>query len=451
MTRPPAVGPLPALAAPAPLAFRLANGLRVLAVPRRAAPIVAANLLIQSGSDADPPERAGLASLAAEMLDEGAGERGPLEIAEALDRLGADLGLGAGRDGSQLTLQVPAAEFNAALGIAADVVIRPRLDPKDWDRVRHDRLTALGQRRDQPEAVGDLVAMLTLFGADHPYGRPVDGLERSVGAITLDDVRGFHRRIWSPAHAVLALARDFDPEALPAVLEQAFGAWQPAPRPSLPAPPPRPALPRLVMVDRPGAPQSVLRMIGPGSSRHAPERAALSMLNVVLGGTFTSRLNFTLREKKGYTYGAGSSFGFFRHPAAFLARSSVFTEVTGPAVADALAEIGRMRSDDVTAEELTKARASLLGRTAEALSTASGTAATFGELGLYDLPTDEPARFVRTVMETDAAALTALAERYLDPEQLAIVVVGDRAVVEPQLRTLGLPAPIVRGPEGDLL
>jgi len=150
MRHAPVVGPLPALVTPKPLCFQLSNGIDVIAVQRLAAPIVAMNLVLRTGSDQDPADRAGLASLTAEMMDEGAGPRSAMEIAESLERLGADLWLGAGRDGSQLTLQVPTEEFSAALEIAADIVVRPRLAPPDWERVRHDRMTGLAQRRDQP-------------------------------------------------------------------------------------------------------------------------------------------------------------------------------------------------------------------------------------------------------------------------------------------------------------
>ena len=449
MHAPPVVGALPSLVAPTAIQFRLSNGIEVVAVRRQVAPMVALNLVLRTGADHDPAERAGLASLTAEMLDEGAGDRSALEIAEELERLGADLYLGVGRDGSQLTLQVPTEEFGSALRIATDVVLRPRLEIPDWERVLHDRVTSLAQRRDQPESVADLVAARTLFGAAHPYGRPVDGFERTAAAISLDDVKSFHDRFWRPNNAVVALAGDFDPASLRDDLERAFGAWTPAPIPAAPPTPPFPALPRLVLVDRPGAPQSVVRVVGPGSSRHAADRPGLSMLNIVLGGSFTSRLNFTLREKRGYTYGAGSSFSTYRRPSAFAARSSVFTQVTAPAVTDFLTEIGRMRTDEIAPEEITKARASLLGRTAEALSTSSGTAATFAEIGLYELPIDEPGRFIEAVASTNEKTIKDLAMQYLDPDKLGIVIVGDRAVIEPGLRAIGLPQPLLRDPDGD--
>jgi len=449
MAHRPVVGPFPALVMPQPISFVLSNGMEVVAVRRRAAPIVALNLVIRTGADQDPPGQTGLASLTAEMMDEGAGPRTALEIAESLERLGADLWVGAGRDGAQLNLQVPSEEFSQALEIATDIVLRPRFEVADWERVHHDRLTALQQRRDQPESVADLITALALYGPTHPYGRPVDGLEATIGALALDDVRAFHDRFWRPNNAVVTLAGDFEPATLAEELERAFSRWRPAPLP-VTAPTPRlPSLPRLVMVDRPGAPQSVLRMVGPGSSRLAPDRPAVQMLNVVLGGTFTSRLNFTLREKKGYTYGASSGFSAFRRPSSFTVRTSVFTQVTGAAITDALEEIGRMRTDDVGDAEMTKARATLLDRTAEALSTASGVAGTFADMGLYGLPADEPARFIAAVAATTADDMKQAAARYLDPDRLGIVVVGDRATIEPELRALGLPAPVVLDAEGE--
>jgi predicted Zn-dependent peptidase len=448
MHQQPVVGPFPALVMPKPVTFTLANGLNVIAVRREAAPIVALNLVLRTGADHDPPGQTGLASLTAEMMDEGAGARSAMEIAEVVERLGADLWVGAGRDGAQLNLQVPSDVFRPALEVAADIILRPRFEAADWERVYHDRMTALQQRRDQPEAVADLITALTLYGPDHQYGRPVDGLESSLSAIGLDDVRAFHGRFWRPNNAVITMAGDFDPATLRDELEGAFGAWQPAALPETRPTPPLPPLPRLVLVDRPGAPQSVLRIVGPGTSRRSPDRPAVSMLNVVLGGTFTSRLNFTLREKKGYTYGASSGFSAFRRPSSFTVRTSVFTQMTAGAVGDALAEIGRMRTDEIDGAEMTKARATLFDRTAEALATASGVAGTFADIGLYELPGDEPARFIAAVAATTPDDVRQAAVRYLDPEKLGVIVVGDRAAVEPALRELGLPAPVLLDPEG---
>jgi zinc protease len=451
MRQAPAVGPLPTLEPTRPTRFVLSNGLEVVAIRREVAPLVAVNVMIRSGSNADLPGLAGLGSSTADLLDEGAGTRGPLQMAEDLEQLGADLWLGCGRDGAQVSLQVPSKGFEAALALAADVLVRPRLDADDWARVKNDRLTSLAQRRDQAESVAGLVADRVLFGDDHPYGRSPDGFEPTVARIAVDDIRRYHAAHYRPNNACLVVAGAFDEAALPRQLEAALAAWTPGPTPALAAPPPLPVAPRLVLVDRPAAPQTIVRIVAPGTDRASPDRPALTMLNAVLGGSFTSRLNFNLREQKGYTYGAGSSFVFLRGAGAFSARAAVFTEVTAAAVTEFLVELRAVREQPFTDDERTKARAMLLDRVAEGLATSGGIAATFADLGLYGRPLDEPERFIAALARTTADDLQRLARTYIDPERVCIVVVGDRAAIEPGLRALGLPAPQLRDADGELL
>jgi predicted Zn-dependent peptidase len=230
-----------------------------------------------------------------------------------------------------------------------------------------------------------------------------------------------------------------------------LAAWLPGPPPPTAVVPPWPTRPRLLLCDRPGAPQSVVRLVAPGTDRFSPDRPGLSMLNAILGGSFTSRLNFNLREKHGYTYGAASSFSFLRQAGTFAARAAVFVESTAPAVREMLAELSGLRERPITADEHAKAHATLLMRVAEGLSSAGGMATTFGELGLYGLPLDEPMRFVGALGRTTADDLRALGERYVDPDAACIAIVGDRAAIEPGLRDLGLPAPVMRNADGDLL
>lgn len=447
----PSVGPLPPLRTPALERFVLSNGLEVVAIPRQTAPIVSMTLMLRAGADAEPPELTGLASLTAEMLDEGAGNRSALDLAGDLEQLGADLWLGAGRDGSQLNLQVPSKGFEPALQIAADVIMRPRLGADDWARVQHDRLTGLQQRRDQPEAVANVVADRVLYGDRHPYGQSSEGREATVQRITLADVARFHETQWRSNQATLIVGGEVDPAVLHDQLERAFGGWTPGQIPRV-APAGRPSQPpRLVLVDRPDAPQSIIRIVAPGEPRLSPLRTGLRMMNAILGGSFTSRLNFNLREQKGYTYGASSGFSFMRHAGAFSARAAVFTEVTAASVTEFLNELRGIGERPITVDELTKARATLLGRAAEAMSTAAGLTATYGEIRLYDLPLDEPGRFVAEMDKEDAASLQALAARHIDAERVGIVIVGNRAVIEPELRALGLPEPQLRDADGDVL
>jgi zinc protease len=452
MAERPAIGPLPALKLSPPVTFKLANGLEVIAVPRHAAPIVALTLVVRSGADADPAKLAGLAIATADMLDEGAGDRDALALARDLEALGADLFLGAARDGSTLSLNVPSPGFATALGLAADVVLRPRLTEADWKRVQNDRLTGLIQRRDQPEAVAALVADRVLHGDDHPYGRPTTGYQATMGAIAVEDLRRFHATHWRPGNATAIVVGDFQPEALRPLLETALQDWKAGPTPKpVAAAGKRGKRPRFVLVDKPGAPQTVLRLVGPGVARQAPDRPPLALLATVLGGSFTSRLNFNLREQKGYTYGASSSFQFLRRPGAFVAAASVFTKVTDASLGEFLKELGALRTGEVTAEELSKGKAILQQRIAEALSTTGGTAGTFADLALYRLPLDEPARFTRAVAGAKAPLLKRLATKTIDPATMTVVAVGDRKVIEPALRAAGLPAPEIRDADGQLV
>jgi predicted Zn-dependent peptidase len=445
----PAVGPLPPLRVPRLSQFHLGNGLEVVAIPRTVAPIVSLTLTLRSGADAEPAAMAGLASLTAEMMDEGAGDRSALDIARDLEQIGADLWLGAGRDGSQLGLQVPRAGFERALQIASDILLRPRFAADDWERVKSDRLTGLAQRRDQPESVSNVVADRVLFAGDHPYGQPVEGFEGTVGRIALPDVSRFHAARWRSSDASLIVAGDVDERALPEQLERAFGRWAGGDVPAIRAGG-RPATPpRLVLVHRPGAPQSVVRVIAPGETRLSTERTALRMLNAIFGGTFTSRLNFNLREQKGYTYGANSSFSFMRQAGSFTARAAVFTEVTAASVTEFLNELRELRQRPIIDDELTKARATLLDRAAEALSTTGGLTSLYGELRLYGLGLDEPARFVRELEEPTAVSLQELARRHIDPDQVGFVIVGDRVAIEPELLALGLPPPRLYDADGN--
>jgi zinc protease len=449
MTSAPAVGPLPAVVVPSATRFTLSNGLPVVTVRREVAPIVSAALMVRRGAGDEPPELAGAVSLTAEMLDEGAGSRDALALADTLERLGADLWLGSGRDGSQLSVQAPRETFFDALDLAGDVILRPQLTQGDWERVLSDRRTSVVQRRDQPESVVNVVSDRMLFGDDHPYGHPVEGFTRTLDRLSLENVRELHKLYWQPSNAFMVVAGAFDEGALRDRLERALGEWRwSTPGTTRPAPA-WPQRPRLCIVDRPGAPQSVVRLVAPGVDRLSPDRPGLAMLNAVLGGSFTSRLNFNLREKHGFTYGAASSFAFLRHPGSFAARASVFAESTAPSVREMLAELTGLRERPVTTEEHAKARATLLMRVAEGLSTTGGLAATFGELGLYDLPLDEPKRFVAALEATTADDLRSLASRYIDPDAASIVIVGDRAAIEGPLRDLGLPAAVVRDADGD--
>ena len=333
--------------------------------------------MFRSGAACDPPGRAGLASITAEMLDEGAGARDALGIAAELEQLGADLWLGSGRDGSQLSMQAPRETFPAAMAIAADVLIRPRLEQADWQRVHNDRRTGVvaaprsarggGERR---RRIGSCSATTTPTASRSTgwSGRSTRSRSTTCARFTPPTTARATRRWSSPATSTRRRCRRS--------WRRCSAAWKPAPPPPAPRPLPWPSRPRLVIIDRPGAPQSIVRLVAPGTDRFSPDRPGLSMLNAILGGSFTSRLNFNLREKHGYTYGAASSFSFLRHAGSFAARAAVFAESTAPAVREMLSELSGLHERPITTEEHAKAHATLLMRVAEGLSTTGGMAPT---------------------------------------------------------------------------
>jgi zinc protease len=312
-------------------------------------------------------------------------------------------------------------------------------------------MTALVQRRDQPDAVAGVVADLVLFGPGHPYGRPVAGWPRTVQAIAAPDLRQFYEGHWRPNNAALIVAGAFEPARLKPLLQAALGGWAAKPVPPVPAAPAAaPDRPRFVLVDKPGAPQTVLRLVGPGAARSSPDRPGLSLLATVLGGSFTSRLNANLRERNGYTYGAAAGFAFLRQPGAFSARSSVFTKVTDAALGEMFKEIAALTAAPVTADELGKAQAILQQRLAQALATTSGTAESYADIVLYGLPLDEPRRFANKLAAARPPALERLARAAVVRDALTVVAVGDRQAIETGLRAQGLPAPELRDADGDV-
>ncbi|HET8697703.1 MAG TPA: pitrilysin family protein, partial [Gammaproteobacteria bacterium] len=272
-SKPPAPGPAPALHLPAIEKLKLSNGLAVWIVEQHEVPVVQVNLVLETGSADDPPGKFGVASLAMAMLTEGAGARSALEIADAVDFLGADLGAAAGIDASAVRLHVPAARLAAALPIMADVALRPTFPPEELERQRDDRLTDLLQARDNPQTIGALAFARVLFGPEHRFGTATVGTAATIAAFTADDLRAFYRSAMQPGNATLIVVGDVTPATAMPLLESAFGAWKsdgaaPAHR-SLPAAPQRSAR-EVYIVDKPGAPQSQIRIGAVGVARSTP-------------------------------------------------------------------------------------------------------------------------------------------------------------------------------------
>ena len=437
----PDLGPAPAFQPPAVERFELSNGLPVLFVEKPGVPLAQVNLLVRGGAVADPDGRGGLAALTADMMDEGAGDRDALALADAIDFLGIDLSTRADLASLQVQLHTPVSKLDSALALMADIALRPTFPEADLERLRTSRLTALDQRRDEARAIASVLFDRTLYGDASPYGRQVSGTPASIGALTRADLVAFHDAAVRPGNAALVVVGALDRAAVAPRLEALFGAgaWgRGGPMAGGVVPKPEQVAGReVLLVDKPGAAQTVVRIGRIGATRSTPDYAALQVLNTVLGGSFTSRLNQNLREDKGYSYGAGSSFDFRPVAGPFTASADVQTAATGPALTEFFRELDGIMAT-VPADEVAKARSYVALSFPRPFGTVRGTAAVVGDLFLDGLGLDAYDDYTARVLAVTAADLERVAARYLDPERVAVVLVGDRAAIEADVRALEL-------------
>ena len=436
----PALGPAPAFTPPAVERYALSNGLPVLFVAKPGVPVAQVNLLVRTGS-VDDGARDGLARLATDMMDEGAGALSALELADAIEFLGVRLGVGADRHHLQASLWTPTSKLDASLPLLADVALRPTFPEADLERVRTSTLTSLGQRADEPRAIASAALAQALYGLEHPYGRTGEGSPEAIRALTRDDLVAFHDRAVRPSNAALVVVGALAWDETRPRLEAAFGAdaWpaRPAPAPTAVRPPEAVGGRRVLLVDKPGAAQTVVRVARIGAARDTDDFHAIGVLNTILGGSFTSRLNQNLRERNGYAYGASSSFDFRPVPGPFVAAADVQTDVTAAAVAEFFHELAALRQP-VPGAELAKARDYRALSYPAPFATVGGTAARVGDLWLDGLPDDTFARYGADTRAVSEADLARVAETYVTPEAVVVVLVGDRAAIEAGVRQLDL-------------
>jgi predicted Zn-dependent peptidase len=437
-SRPPEVGPPPPLAL-APIERRtLSNGLTVLYMGKHEVPLVQVNLVLRVGSAADPADAQGVASMTAAMLDEGAGDRDALALGDAIEFLGAGLGIGSDHHSTTIRLHVPVAQFTPALALLADVALRPRFDAGELDRQRRQRITSLLQARDQPNAIAARAYDRALFGDTHPYGRLASGDAASLQSMTRDHLVQFHRTWFVPNNAALIVVGDIALDALMPALERAFGGWRRANVPTVHVPTATQVASRTVtLVNKPEAAQSAVRIGRIGVARDTEDYYALTVLNTILGGSFTSRLNTRLREEKGYAYGANSGFAFRQSAGPFTASSNVQTAVTDSSLYWFMHELHAI-GEPVPEDELARARNYVALRFPGAFQSVAQVAGNLETLWQYNLPLTYFNTFVQRILAVTQADVQRVARQYLDPERMAIVIVGDQSVIEAGVRGLNL-------------
>lgn len=438
-SKPPAAARPQPLTLPTAQSFTLPNGLTVIHSPKPGLPLVSASLVLRAGQAANPADRPGLATFVAAMLAEGTATRSATQIAEQVANLGVTLQAQAGREEARIELSGLKASAPEALALMADVVQRPAFAPAEVERKRGELLAAVAQTREQPEALAGAIGDRVVFGEGHPLAPMSLGDEASLKAIDADALRRFWQARYRPEQAALVVAGDLSEAELRALIDPLFGSWTgTGPAPAItPLPAARPIAARTVLVDKPGAPQTALAVVAPGPVAGLPEAASVKVMNAALGGLFTSRINTQLREVKGYTYGVSSAYLMGRERGQFAIRGSVRTDVTGAALVDLWKEIEGMRAKPMGSAELKRVRNAQLLALPGLFDTNGAVVAGYAGNWAAGRPlaaiTGQPQAYAAV---TAASALKA-ARQHLDPAQLIVVAVGDKAKLQPQLEAIG--------------
>ena len=436
--QPPAPAKEPAFTLPKAEQFKLDNGLTVLLVEQHKLPVVAANLVVLRGSDSNPPDRPGLASFTSAMLQEGTQDRPALQLADDVDQLGATLSTTSAADYSAVAIRGLKRNAQGEFDLLSDVVLHPAFREPDVERLRKQRLTALLQERDSPPVLSRKVLYSSLYGPKNPYGYLESGTRESTVATTRDDLVNFWKQGYVPGDSALVLAGDLTVPEARDLANKYFGSWSGAvPSHQLPSVGSN-LQARIVIVDKPGAPQTFLRAGNIAMPRSSSDWVAAQVLNAALGGMFSSRINMNLREKHGYTYGAGSIFLERRGTGPFYASAPVRTDVTGPAVSEMFKELRSVRDAPLSPEELATAKENEARALPGLFETDGRTAAAVANLFVYGLPLDYYSGLPAKIDAVTAQQAQEIARKYIHPDAMVLVAVGDRKKIEPELNELKL-------------
>jgi zinc protease len=431
----------------------LENGLEVRAVTHSAVPVISIVLLVPGGTSTDPSDRHGLVSITAGLLDEGSRGESALDVADRVARIGGDLDLEAGADAVVVSLTTLDRFLEPGLALVQEIVSAPNLAADDFNRIRNLRLERLRQMKDHAGAMAERAFAQILYDR-HPYGHLGLGTTASLTATTVDEARLLHAAMFTPEGATLVVVGDRPAEELLDFASRAFGDWHAASSPmtldraAALAPPPSKPLTRLGVVSRPGAAQSELRIGHVCAPRATPDYHSLLMLNTILGGQFVSRINLNLREDKGYTYGVRTGFDLRRGVGPFVMQTSVGTDVTVPAIREALNEIREIASTrPATDDELSLGFATVSKGYPRGFETAVQVARSVAQLALHGLPDSYFEDFIPRLSQVTRDDVSRVAARYLDIENMATLVVGDLDKIAAALPDLGLGAHQVLTPE----
>jgi len=430
---PPEAAAEPAWTAPVPMDRQLSNGMHVLVVSSTQLPIAAVQVVSRRG--ADQQRLAGVGSFVGRMLEQGTKSRSALQVSDDYQAIGAEHGAWVTWDSTNVWMKVLPAQLDKGLEIMADVVQNPAFADDEVERARAQALALWKQMLDSPQAIASRMVARTVFPG-HPYGEILLGDEDAIKRIRRQDLVTFYEAVMVPSETAIVVVGNVDPDAVTAKLDKAFGSWKRRAAPAVRVPRPTPPSRAIVLVDQPGAAQSIIAVAGIGAERTSKDHDAIEVANTVFGGMFSSRLNLNLREKHAYTYGARSWFEMRHGAGAFTARAAVDTPNTGPALREMIGELQTFCTTPARPEELTLAMGQLIRSMPGDFEGVAATASQIGDLWVYGLPVDtyrtQPARYGAVTVED----IQRVAADHMHVGNAVVVVVGDKKVVLPQLQEL---------------
>ncbi|QSQ21465.1 insulinase family protein [Pyxidicoccus parkwayensis] len=437
--KPPEPGKPPELVLPTFQRATLDNGLTVLVSTRKELPLVFAGVAFAAGSAQDPKGKGGLAELSYRMLLEGAGKRDTVALDNAFADLGVSPAMDVHADGAEVGVRVLKRNVDPALALLADVVMRPTFDAKVFDRRKNQQLRDLVRQLSSPIVLAQLAALSAIFSDDHPYAHMADGVPQTVQALTLADAKGFYQKHSGPKAAALILTGDITLDEAVALAKKHLGNWKgpgtPPPAPPTPAAPPRQ---NVYVVPKPELAQTVMLVGRPGLAAGHPDEYALELATTVYGGFFGSRLNMNLREAKGYSYGAGAFMDTRLGVGPLLSYTAVRQDVTGPALTELVKELAGLKERPITSKELESAREGLIRAIPGGFETIEGLGATAASIYFKRRPLNELERSVEGLRDATSAEVQRVAELYLAPDAMQIVLVGDPSTIQEQVSPLNL-------------
>jgi zinc protease len=435
--QPPAPGPLRPFRVPAIQETRLPNGLRVVVAERHTLPIVHARIIVNAGAVHEPAAKSGLAVMTGGLLIEGgAGDMNSAELAAAIEALGAQMSASASYSLASVVLTSLSSVFPQALNLAATALREPQFDEREFGRVRNQAIAGYEQVMSRAEGIADRLFSRAIYEDAAPYSRSPSGTAATLGALSREDIVGWHRRMYAPANTTILIVGDIGFDSAVDLVRSAFGDWTaPSPGIILPANPTR-QVPRtrVILVDRPGSVQSAVIAGVAGIATPDPDFFRMTVLNRVLGGGVTARTNMNLRERHGYTYGAFTTLSALQNAGTFYASSSIRTSATDSALVELVNEFRTIVSEIVPEAELQGSVNNLVASFPASVQTVQSLAQRLQTILIYDMPVDYYETYRERLAAVSAADVADVARTRLNPDALTVIVVGDLATIEAPIR-----------------